>query len=108
MTTPSRKVLSHFRDRSARYNKSSNWVVDPALLSKIYELAGIKGGETVLDLATGTGLVAKQFHGKAAEVVGLDISPDMTKQASLYLDRLVISPVESIPLPDGSVDVCVC
>jgi DNA gyrase subunit B len=108
MTTPSRKVLSHFRDRSARYNKSSNWVVDPALLSKIYELAGIRGGETVLDLATGTGLVAKQFRGKAARVVGLDISTEMTKQASPHVDQLVISPVESIPLPDASVDVCAC
>ncbi|HXS99183.1 MAG TPA: methyltransferase domain-containing protein, partial [Elusimicrobiota bacterium] len=82
MATPSKKVLSHFRDRSARYNKSSNWVVDPALLAKILELAGPRGGETVLDIATGTGLVAKQFRGKAAEVIGLDISADMTRQAA--------------------------
>jgi ubiquinone/menaquinone biosynthesis C-methylase UbiE len=108
MPTPSKKVLSHFRDRSPGYNKSSNWVVDEKLLGKIFSLAGIRGGETVLDLATGTGLVAKQFHGKAKHVVGLDISPEMTKQASAYLDQLVISPVEAIPLPDASVDVCVC
>ncbi|MFI5348819.1 MAG: class I SAM-dependent methyltransferase [Elusimicrobiota bacterium] len=108
MPTPSKKVLSHFRERSARYNKSSNWVVDPELLGKIFDMAGIRGGETVLDMATGTGLVAKQFHGKVAEVVGLDISPDMTRQASEYVDRLLISPVESIPLPSESVDVCVC
>ena len=108
MSNPSNKVLSHFRERSARYNKSSNWVVDPALLGKIYNLAGIQGGETVLDLATGTGLVARQFHGKVAEVVGLDISPDMTRQASESVDRMLISPVESIPLPNESVDVCVC
>ena len=108
MSNPSRKVLAHFRERSARYNKSSNWVVDPGLLGKIYDLAGIRGGETVLDLATGTGLVAKQFRGKVAEVVGLDISPDMTRQASAHVDRLLISPVESIPLAAESVDVCVC
>jgi DNA gyrase subunit B len=108
MSIPSKKVLSHFRERSARYNQSSNWVVDPELLAKIYDLAGIRGGETVLDLATGTGLVAKQFHGKVAEVIGLDISPDMTRQASAHVDRLLISPVESIPLAPESVDVCVC
>ena len=81
MPNPSKKVLSHFRDRSARYNKSSNWVADPGLLGKIFDLAGIRGGETVLDLATGTGLVAKQFHGKVAEVVGLDISKGMMAKA---------------------------
>ncbi len=108
MSTPSKKVLSHFRERSARYNKSSNWVVDPELLGKIYDLAGIRGGETVLDLATGTGLVAKQFRGKVKEVVGLDISPDMTRQASEHVDRLLISPIEDIPLPSGSVDVAAC
>ena len=108
MSNPSKKVLSHFRERSERYNKSSNWVVDQELLGKIYDLAGIRGGETVLDLATGTGLVAKQFHGRVAEVIGLDISPDMTRQASAYVDRMLISPVESIPLASESVDVCVC
>jgi DNA gyrase subunit B len=108
MPSPSKKVLSHFRDRSARYNKSSNWVVDSKLLGMIYDLAGIRGGERVLDLATGTGLVAKQFHGKVAEVIGLDISADMTRQASAYVDRMLLSPVESIPLEAESVDVCVC
>ncbi|MFI5361135.1 MAG: class I SAM-dependent methyltransferase [Elusimicrobiota bacterium] len=108
MPNPSKKVLSHFRERSARYNQSSRWVSDRVLLEKIFDMAAIRGGETVLDLATGTGLVAKQFHGKVREVIGLDISPDMTRQASAYVDRMLISPVESIPLPAESVDVCVC
>jgi ubiquinone/menaquinone biosynthesis C-methylase UbiE len=108
MAKPNEKALAHFKDRSAGYNKSSNWVRDAELLKKIFDSTEIRGGETVLDLATGTGLVAEQFRGKAKEVIGLDISTEMTGQASANVDRLIISPMESIPLDSASVDVVVC
>jgi ubiquinone/menaquinone biosynthesis C-methylase UbiE len=108
MAKPNEKALAHFKERSEGYNRSSNWVRDAELLKKIFDAAGVRGGETVLDLATGTGLVARQFRGKVKEVVGLDISTEMTGQASANLDRLIISPMESIPLESGAVDVCVC
>jgi ubiquinone/menaquinone biosynthesis C-methylase UbiE len=108
MNEHSAKVISHFRDRSGTYDNSSSWVVDQNLLSRIFAHAQIAGGETVLDLATGTGLVAKQFHGRTKEVIGLDISRDMSRYGGAWLDRLLIAAVESIPLPDESVDVCVC
>lgn len=101
-------VLTHFRRRSGRYNRSSNWVGDRELLDNIFALAEVRGGETVLDLATGTGIVAGRFRGQVKEVIGLDISADMTRQASACVDRMIISPIESIPLESGSVDVCVC
>jgi DNA gyrase subunit B len=103
-----KKALGHFKDRSEKYNKSSNWVRDESQLRKIFDLCGIRGGETVLDLCSGTGLVAKQFKGKVREIIGLDISPDMTRQAAAFVDRMLIGPVEAIPLEANSVDVCVC
>jgi ubiquinone/menaquinone biosynthesis C-methylase UbiE len=102
------KVLRHFRARSRRYNKSSRWVGDPRLLDRIFRLAGIRGDETVLDLATGTGLVARRFKGRAREVIGLDVSPPMARQGARHVDRMIIAPIEAIPLESGSVDVCVC
>jgi ubiquinone/menaquinone biosynthesis C-methylase UbiE len=108
MEKTNEKALAHFKDRSAGYNRSSNWVRDADLLKKIFDSAGIRGGETVLDLATGTGLVAEQFIGKAKQVIGLDISTEMTGKASARWDRLIISPMESIPLESASVDVAVC
>jgi ubiquinone/menaquinone biosynthesis C-methylase UbiE len=108
MRKPNEKALAHFKDRSARYNQSSRWVVDAELLGKIFDAAGVRGDETVLDMATGTGLVAERFRGKVKEVVGLDISADMTRQAAAHVDRMILSPMESIPLADASVDVCVC
>lgn len=101
-------AVEHFRDRSATYNQSSSWVVDEKLLGEIQKTARIRGDEVVLDLATGTGLVAKQFRGKVREVIGLDLSPEMGAQSRPHVDRFVQGSVEEIPLPDASVDVCVC
>lgn len=108
MANPDQKVLSHFRDRSARYNQSSNWVGDARLLGSIVGLSGVEPGDTVLDVATGTGLVARAFRGKAKAVLGLDVSPEMTRLAEGCHDRLLIAPVEAIPLEAASVDVLVC
>lgn len=103
------EAKKHFRDRSKLYNKSSSWVNDQKLISRIFDLAKIEGHEVVLDVATGTGLVAKQFKGKVKELIGLDITPEMTEQASQNVDRLIISSVESpLPLPEQSVDVVTC
>ncbi|MDD4973258.1 MAG: methyltransferase domain-containing protein [Bacteriovorax sp.] len=103
------EAKSHFKNRSKLYNKSSNWVNDQTLISNIFNHANIKGDEVVLDIATGTGLVAKKFKGKVKEIIGLDISPDMTEQAKPNVDRLIISSVETtIPLEKNSVDVVIC
>lgn len=103
------EAKTHFKNRSQLYNKSSNWVNDQKLISTIFEKAKISGNETVLDIATGTGLVAKEFKGKVKEIIGLDISPEMTGQAKNNVDRLIIGSVEkTIDLPENSVDVAIC
>lgn len=103
------EAKDHFKNRSGQYNRSSNWVHDDVLIGKIFEKAQIKGNETVLDIATGTGLVAKAFKGNVKEIIGLDISPDMTEHAKNNVDRLIITSVEKeIPLPEKSVDVAIC
>jgi radical SAM superfamily enzyme YgiQ (UPF0313 family)/ubiquinone/menaquinone biosynthesis C-methylase UbiE len=103
------EAKNHFKNRSKLYNQSSNWVHDQELIQTIFDQAQIKGNEVVLDVATGTGLVAKQFKGKVKELIGLDISPDMTEQAKENVDRLIIASVENkIPLEDKSVDVVIC
>jgi anaerobic magnesium-protoporphyrin IX monomethyl ester cyclase len=98
----------HFHDRSQGYNKSSNWVGDEQLLNGIFKMSRAKADDVVLDIACGTGMVSKQFKGRVKEVIGLDISEEMSAQAKPYLDRMIISSVESIPLEDASVDICVC
>jgi ubiquinone/menaquinone biosynthesis C-methylase UbiE len=101
-------ALTHFRLRSERYNRSANWVADAKLLGRMSALADAHAGETVLDLCTGTGFVGKQFKGKVREVVGVDISAEMTAQAAGSVDRVVIAPLEKLPFEDASADLCVC
>jgi SAM-dependent methyltransferase len=63
-----------------------------------------------LDAACGTGRFAAYLAGKGHRVIGVDTSPDMLEHArrrvpsgEFHLGRL-----ESLPLPDNSVDVIVC
>ena len=64
------------------------------------------GGE-VLDVATGTGLVAEALVRRGLSVTGVDQSPGMLAQARARLGRgveLVEASAESLPFPDESFD----
>lgn len=68
-------------------------------------------GKRVLDAASGEGYGASLLAGKAASVVGVDVSPEATahataKYASKKL-RFVTASVAQMPLPDASFDVIV-
>jgi demethylmenaquinone methyltransferase / 2-methoxy-6-polyprenyl-1,4-benzoquinol methylase len=65
-------------------------------------------GDTVLDVAIGTGAVALELlRQKGCTVVGLDPSPEMLAEARRRLPpdvRLVEGRAESLPFPDGVFD----
>jgi ubiquinone/menaquinone biosynthesis C-methylase UbiE len=98
----------HFKNRAEKYNHSSNWVEDQDLIRMIFVLSGAGKDSEVLDIATGTGLIAKEFYGKVRKVTGLDISPEMAKHAEGCMDEIVFAPVEKLPFPDNSFDAIVC
>jgi demethylmenaquinone methyltransferase/2-methoxy-6-polyprenyl-1,4-benzoquinol methylase len=64
-------------------------------------------GRHVLDVATGTGLVAAELLRRGFSVTGLDQSPEMLTAARLRLDsevELVEGSAESLPFPDLAFD----
>jgi demethylmenaquinone methyltransferase/2-methoxy-6-polyprenyl-1,4-benzoquinol methylase len=70
-------------------------------------------GDTVLDVATGTGAVARVLAlSKGCDVVGLDQSPEMLAEARRRIDaaglsdriRLVEGSAEALPFGDGEFD----
>src|SRR2546430_12187148 len=64
-------------------------------------------GDVVLDVATGTGLVARAISERyGCAVVGLDRSGDMLSAAVARNGHipLVLAPAESLPFPDDSFD----
>lgn len=101
-------VQAHFTARAARYNQSSHWVADPELgrftVDKMEPLAG----DSLLDIACGTGEVSRYFRGRVARITGVDITPAMAAQAAGHIDHFVESSAESLPFADASFDLVVC
>jgi demethylmenaquinone methyltransferase / 2-methoxy-6-polyprenyl-1,4-benzoquinol methylase len=65
------------------------------------------GAGTVLDVATGTGLVARRIldEGRARLVVALDRSEPMLREARSRSDaRLLLARAEDLPFPDATFD----
>lgn len=85
---------------------------------RLVELAGVRSGARVLDIATGNGepaVTAARVAGASGQVVAVDQSPGMLAIArerakALRLTNLefVESDAESMKLPAASFDACVC
>jgi ubiquinone/menaquinone biosynthesis C-methylase UbiE len=86
------------------------------LARDLIDIAVVRPGERVLDVACGTGVVARlasQQVGAAGTVAGLDVNPGMLAVASSATPPdLSIqwheSSAEAMPLPDASFDVVLC
>lgn len=83
----------------------------------LIELAGVRPGERVLDVACGTGLVTRLAAarvGGAGRVAGLDINPAMLAVARALpaVEGAAIEWLEAsalkMPLPDAAFDVVLC
>ncbi len=74
----------------------------------VLKRSGLAAGMTVLDVAAGTGLVAREaarIVGSAGRLIALDPSPGMLAELHKTLDVETIEAyAESIPLPDAHVD----
>jgi ubiquinone/menaquinone biosynthesis C-methylase UbiE len=89
----------------------------PALFAEwaphLADVAGVRSGQAVLDVACGTGIVARTVAdrlGPGGRVVGLDLNPAM-----LAVARRVRPDIEwregdaaALPFPDGSFDAVLC
>jgi demethylmenaquinone methyltransferase / 2-methoxy-6-polyprenyl-1,4-benzoquinol methylase len=91
-----------------RYSALLSFGQDPRLRRFLVSRVEAGPGDTVLDVATGTGAVARELVArKGCTVVGLDQSPEMLAEARRRLPadvELVEASAESIPFPDASFD----
>lgn len=81
------------------------------------ESAGLKAGDTVVDLGSGAGndcFIARAIVGDSGKVIGIDFSDDMIALARKNVQKLgfnnvevVQGEIEAIPLPDETADVVV-
>jgi ubiquinone/menaquinone biosynthesis C-methylase UbiE len=87
-------VAAYFDRRSTTYDTSD---FHRRLTARLIEEAGIKEGQTVLDVATGTGLIAIEAArrvGASGRVIGIDISPQMLAQARRKIDEIGLQNIE--------------
>jgi SAM-dependent methyltransferase len=81
---------------------------------RLVEAAGPAPGERVLDVACGTGVVARLAFdavGPEGIVAGLDANPGMVEVARTASPRGIawhVAPAEDMPVPDGAFDLVLC
>jgi ubiquinone/menaquinone biosynthesis C-methylase UbiE len=83
-----------------------------ASMQMLIEMSGVSGGDLVLDVACGPGLVACAFAPHARQVTGIDITPNMIEQArrlqgEKQLENLTwqVGDVLPLPFPEASFSV---
>jgi ubiquinone/menaquinone biosynthesis C-methylase UbiE len=109
------EIATLFDRRSPSYDQG-DW--HPHIAQRLVEYAQIIPGQQVLDIATGTGLVAlevAQLVGNGGRVVGVDISLGMLEEAKRKAVALGLSNVEfqladaeALDFPPESFDVVLC
>lgn len=121
--TANQPQLDEFKQQIAEsFNRRKNYDAEsdfhPKLARRLVEYAGIKPGEKIIDMATGTGLVAiaaGEIVGDGGTVIGIDISAGMLEQAKTKIETAKINnieirqtDVETVELPPNSCDKILC
>lgn len=110
-----REALELFSGLPSRYDRLSaalSFWQDPRWRRALVDALAPRDGERVLDVATGTGMVAAELLSRArCTVVGVDQSAEMLAAARARFARrdgervrLVEGQAEALPFPDGSFD----
>lgn len=111
-----KQQVTEFFDRRTAYDQEGTF--HPRLANLLLECVQIQNGQKILDVATGTGLVAipaAQIVGSSGYVVGVDISPGMLSQARQKIEatglqniELIKADADSLNFIDNSFDIIFC
>jgi ubiquinone/menaquinone biosynthesis C-methylase UbiE len=109
------QIADLYSRRSQTYD-DGDW--HPRIAHRLVEHARITRGQHVLDIGTGTGMVAieaAQLVGSEGRVVGVDISNEMLEQARQKVEALGLSNIqfqladaEALDFPENTFDVVLC
>ncbi|GAA4163693.1 class I SAM-dependent methyltransferase [Gryllotalpicola daejeonensis] len=102
-------IRERFDGRAESYDDSA---MHRALAEAVADFVDLDGVETVLDVATGTGLVLRALSAKhpGLSLVGVDLSPGMLAVARRELPgaRFFEGVAEELPVADAAADLVTC
>ena len=114
MKSPEQKAKEIFGERASFYTTSSSHT-DAQVLARVVALASPHRDWHVLDIATGTGHTAFALSPYVASVTGIDITPEMLREAeALKAERSAgnvvfkTGDVHDLPFPDASFSLVTC
>ena len=111
---PAVSFRNYAGDAAENYERYFVPTIGDAWATALLDVAGLRSGERVLDVACGTGVVTRRaaaLVGAEGAVAGLDVNPAMLDVARSVAPTSIQwheSSAESIPLPDASFDVATC
>ena len=77
---------------------------DPRWRRELVDQLALPSGSRVLDVAAGTGLIARLLEARGHEVVALDLIGEMLKGARQHGAIAVLATAEALPFPDMTFD----
>jgi ubiquinone/menaquinone biosynthesis C-methylase UbiE len=111
--------LSEFEEKVAREFRRRTGLDYKATMAQAIEAAEPRPGMQVLDVATGTGVIARQLVGLIGDkgrIIGVDATEEMVERARLGaqsagVGRRIewrVAPAESLPFGDETFDLVTC
>src|SRR5215510_13056 len=107
MNAHQKSVIDQFTLQAVPFSQSRGHTNEESL-RLLMELAAVSGGDTVLDVACGTGMVACAFATVASHVTGMDLTPAMLEQARLLAELRGLTnlswhqgDIETLPFPNN-------
>lgn len=101
-----RRAVAQYRRRAPGYDASAERTM--ALRRRAIGQLGLKAGDTVLDVACGTGLslpLLAAAVGPSGRVIGVEVSPEMIEQARRRVERERLANVRLIEAPMEEADL---
>jgi SAM-dependent methyltransferase len=115
MSTPSYRAYTG--SAAETYQRCFVPAIAEPVSEPLLEAAALQPGERVLDVACGTGIIARRAAGQvgpAGSVTGVDLAPDMIDVAKGVAApdgahvEWQVADAASLPLPDAAFDVVLC
>ena len=114
MGTPEEAARAIFGQRAPKYTTSACHT-DPAVLARVVELSSPEPQWRVLDVGTGTGHTAFALAPHVATVIGIDLTPEMIREAEKLRGQRSITNVDfligdahRLPFVSGAFDLITC